>query len=427
MSNARRTTRGDESTGVTYELLSPETVTAYVRRRPALAALLDTDVPLKTREIGDGNLNLIFVVHDSKGASLVLKQALPYVRMAGPSWPLTPERNTEEARALKAHGELAPEFVPALYDFDHASHVIAMEDLSSYRVWRAALNDGVRNDGAASDMGTYAARIAFGTSLFNVEAKELKARIAEAINPWLCEITEDLVFTEPYIDAERDWFQAELIDEVQRLRKDRRFVAAMGEMKYAFMTQAEALIHGDLHTGSVMVGEGATAKAIDSEFAYYGPVGFDLSCLFGNYVLAYVRAMLLDRREHAEWIRSLCGETWNAFSREFRSLWPKRIDPAVFTDDYLEHWLDHTLSDAIGMTAAELCRRTIGYAHVSDVETLDVASREKAVSAVLRVARHVAPERTVIRDPDEVLAIADDVLRAIGTQVPPRPIPEEPT
>lgn len=66
------------------------------------------------------------------------------------------------------------------------------------------------------------------------------------------------------------------------LAADEEFVAAMGRAKWLFMTKAEALIHGDLHTGSVMVRspEGSTecdsVRVFDSEFAFYGPVAFDL-------------------------------------------------------------------------------------------------------------------------------------------------------
>jgi 5-methylthioribose kinase len=417
------TTSASESTGnaienasvreSSYELLTPETIAAFLDSRPTLTGMLDTSTPLEAHEIGDGNLNLIFVVHDRTGSSLVLKQALPYVRMAGPSWPLTPERNTSEARALRVHGVLAPEYVPAFYDFDHDRHVITMEDLSAFEVWRGALNRAERHDGAANDMGIYIARVAFGTSAFGVEAKELKSRVAEAVNPWLCEITEDLVFSEPYIEAERDWYQGEVRDEVETLRSDRRFVAAIGEMKFAFMTRAEALIHGDLHTGSVMVHNGTTARAFDSEFAYYGPVGFDLSCLFGNYLFAYLRAVVLEQDEQAEWIRTLPSQTWEGFVAEVRRLWPDRIDPAVFNDEYLCAWLDSVHSDAIGMTAAELCRRTIGYAHVSDIETLEPLERAKAVRVTLRTARRIALEHGGHRDPELLMSVAEEELAKI--------------
>jgi 5-methylthioribose kinase len=394
-----------------YELLTPETAGDYVRARPELARLVAADGELDIREIGDGNLNLVFVVRDGAGGGLVLKQALPYLRLVGPDWPLTPERAAAEARALAAHSVLAPELVPAFYAFERERYVIALEDLSDHRVWRDALNEGEQHPAAAAAMGRYVARIAFGTSLFGVEAKELKRQAAKAVNPWLCEITEDLVFTEPYVGADRNWFQEELAAEVAELRADEAFVGAMGELKYVFMTQAEALVHGDLHTGSVMVRDDGSTKAFDSEFAFYGPVGFDISCLWGNYLFALARARMLHREEHAAWIRGLARETWHAFESELRALWPSRVDPRVFTDAFLERWLLKVHADAVGMTAAELCRRTLGLAHVADIESLSEQERECAVRALLRVARRVAPARAEIGSADELVAVADELIK----------------
>ena len=44
------------------------------------------------------------------------------------------------------------------------------------------------------------------------------------------------------------------------------------------MGSPEALIHGDLHTGSIMVTESET-RVIDPEFAFYGPMGFDVGAV----------------------------------------------------------------------------------------------------------------------------------------------------
>ena len=43
------------------------------------------------REVGDGNLNLVFIVKGPTGG-VCLKQALPYVRLVGESWPLPIDR-----------------------------------------------------------------------------------------------------------------------------------------------------------------------------------------------------------------------------------------------------------------------------------------------------------------------------------------------
>ena len=45
----------------------------------------------RIREVGDGNLNLVFIVEGNRD-SVVVKQALPYVRLVGVSWPLPLER-----------------------------------------------------------------------------------------------------------------------------------------------------------------------------------------------------------------------------------------------------------------------------------------------------------------------------------------------
>ena len=55
----------------------------------------------------------------------------------------------------------------------------------------------------------------------------------------------------------------------------------VAKLKEGFLTHAQALIHGDLHTGSIMVTEEDT-KVIDPEFAFYGPIGFDIGAVIGK-------------------------------------------------------------------------------------------------------------------------------------------------
>lgn len=53
-----------------------------------------------------------------------------------------------------------------------------------------------------------------------------------------------------------------------------------------FCERAQALIHGDLHTGSVMVTQDST-QVIDPEFSFIGPMGFDIGAYLGNLILAF--------------------------------------------------------------------------------------------------------------------------------------------
>ena len=398
-----------------YEILTPETIPAYIARTPHLAEIVDAST-LSVHEIGDGNLNLVFACKDAAGRGICLKQSLPYVRLVGESWPLTPERVIAEGRGLAAGTEFAPGVVPAFFGVDAEQHVLAMEYLMGWGMYRSELNLGNSYPGVATQLGVYIARVAFHTSLFAVDQGEVKAKVAEAINPELCKITEDLVFTEPYIDVDNNSFVDELAPEVEAMRADEQLRAEVAMMKYTFMTAAEALVHGDLHTGSVMVRNGETGpecRVIDPEFCYYGPVGFDLGALFGNYLAARARAAVLDRP--AEFQRELAEvgpEVWNAFAAETRRLWAERVDP-TWTDGFLDAWLSKVEMDMIGFGGCKANRRIVGLAKVTDIEELPPEEHVMAATMVLRTASTWVRERASLK----TVAAANEVFDAVRTQV----------
>ncbi len=401
-----------------YEHLTVDTVAGYVAAHDVLTEVIDPTAIVEVDEVGDGNLNLVFILHDSAGHGLVLKQALPYVRLVGRSWPMTPERARIEAETTIAHGRLDPSHLPRIYLFDPERYVIAMEDLSDHVVWRTALNRSERHDGVAEDLGIYVARVAFGTSVFGMDAGDEKLAIGRAINPELCRITEDLVFTEPYVDAGRNRVLPANEPDARDLANDAEMVREMGWAKLQFMTQAEALIHADLHTGSVMVRGGTgtrSTKVIDSEFSFYGPVGFDLGALWANYVIAAARATALGDDGGATWCLSLLARTWDAFDAEFRRMWPLRRDPRVFTDWTLEDYLVKVRLETAGFAAAKAARRIVGLAKASDIETLDEGRREGAARGVLLGARMLATVRHASSDPVVLAARVGHVLESTRT------------
>jgi len=399
-----------------YTLLTVDTVADHVAARPALAARLDASRLASVHEVGDGNLNLVFILRDEDGRALVLKQALPYVRV-DPTWPMTPERARFEAHALATHGAVDGDHVPALFDFDPERYILGIEDLSDHVVWRTALNQGHQHDGAAHDMGRLVARTAFATSALAMDPHALKAAMARSVNPALCQITEDLVFTEPFITHEHNAVLPANEPDVARLVSDPEVLRQVGLAKWAFMTQAEALVHGDLHTGSIMVRSAAgdvvaSAKAFDSEFAFYGPVAFDLGVLYANFVMAAARAVVLDEFDRADWLLQQSVEMWDGFEDEFRDLWPSRIDPRVWGDDVLEDLLARWESDTGVFAAAEIARRIIGFAKVSDLQSLPEAQREVAVRRSLKVSHLLFVDRDAYPSVDAQVARIRELLTA---------------
>jgi 5-methylthioribose kinase len=291
-----------------------------------------------------------------------------------------------------------------------------MADLSDWSVWRTALNRGDIHRGVAGQMGDYVARVAFGTSVFGMQIEDAQRAAAAAVNPDLCRITEDLVFTEPYIDHEHNSVQPDVEPEVIRLRADARLIAEVGGLKYRFITAAQALVHGDLHTGSVMVSldpaggnEDGIGKAIDGEFCYYGPVGFDVGALLGNYLTAMARARVLGRPESFQsFLRELAAETWAAFDIGIRERWPDRVDH-FYSDEFLEGWLRDIWRDSIGFGGCKAIRRIVGLAKVSDIQTLDGPQHVAAATMVLRTAHRWIVEREDLDHPADLLRVFDEV------------------
>lgn len=404
-----------------YEFLTKDNISDYLSSKQVFAKLIDANNIVEFKEVGDGNLNLVFIMKDSAGKGIVLKQALPYVRLVGPDWPMTPSRARIEAETTIIHSKFAKDLVPEIYDYDADRYIIAMEDLSDHVVWRGALNSGLRFDGVAGPLGKYVAKTAFGTSIFGLGQEQHKLEVARAINPGLCLITEDLVFTEPYFENGRNSVLPSNEKDAQELANDKEMVNEIGLLKYKFMTAAESLIHGDLHTGSAMIKcedkkVAVSVKAIDSEFSFYGPIGFDLGALVANYTIAAARACALGNIDQMHWALSLAEQTWVEFEKEFRNLWPSRVDKRVFTDQLLEELIKTWRADTLGYAGAKMARRIVGLAKTSDIETLEPNVREGAARAVLQVARKTTKERNQAKSWAILAKEAAEIMQKTATK-----------
>ncbi len=262
----------------------------YLAGLPDIAALLGgAPAAWAITEVGDGNLNLVFIVKGARGG-IAVKQALPYVRLVGESWPLPLSRAHYEYLALSRQAQLAPGLVPALLHHNETLALTVMELLEPHIIMRKGLVAGTRYPRFVDDITTFMARTLFFTSDLARSAAEKKEAIAAfAGNHALCKITEDLIFTDPYRIAEQNRWTAPYLDGLAAsLRDDMELHVAISRLKLKFMASPEALLHGDLHTGSIMVTVSET-RVIDPEFAFYGPMGFDVGAVLANLLMAYFR------------------------------------------------------------------------------------------------------------------------------------------
>ena len=380
-----------------YPLLDEGNVVAYLERRGLLDLVEGSGEP-RAREVSDGNLNSVFLVRrEPDRPGLAVKQALPWVRVAGASWPLTPHRADAEARAYEYLSALVPDLIPAYHGYDQPTFTLVMEDLGGLEVLRAATVAGRRPGDVGARIGKFVAALAFATSDFGMPSGERKALIAASVNPELCLLTEDVLLTEPFVEHEHNHHVPAVDPLVRALRADDRVHTAVSALKHAFMTRGEALLHGDLHSGSVMVGGGRVA-VIDPEFAFVGPVGFDLGLFWANALIAALRAEELHDEELAAEHADQVATSWGAFVDAVRAAWPRRVDPS-FDDGYRELWLQSVWSDGLGYAAIEAVRRAAGYSHAADIETLPPPSRDRATARILALSHALLAERAAVPDP----------------------------
>ncbi|WP_282609896.1 S-methyl-5-thioribose kinase [Pelagibius sp. Alg239-R121] len=373
-----------------YRPLDADSLPAYLAGVDSCAGKLGGGADeWQVDEVGDGNLNLVFIVRGSVG-SLVVKQALPYVRLVGESWPLPLKRAYFEHEALITEIDCVPELVPAVYHYDDTMALTVMEHLTPHIILRKGLIAGIRYPNLAEHVAEFMAQTLFKTSDLYLPASKKKARNAVFCdNIELCKITEDLVFTDPYRIAELNrWTTPQLDDMAAKFRGDAPLKLEAQILKEAFMGRAEALIHGDLHSGSIMVTETET-KMIDPEFAFYGPRGFDVGAVIGNLLLAYFSQTGHataddDRIDYGIWILEQIGLIWEGFRNKFLRLWETegRGDiylPELFDDPagattlaaYRDVYMKEMFHDSLGFAGMKMVRRILGLAHVEDLETIE--------------------------------------------------------
>ena len=348
--------------------LNRDNIRHYLRQRYAEIGFFDPDTALSFEEIGDGNLNFVYRVFDATRPerSLVLKQAPPYIKILGPNYPLPPERLTYESRALAIYNRLASGTVPAQHYFDSENAVIAMADLRGYHLLRDELIAGHVNSTISEKIGRFMGVVHSQTHVENLDLETANMYREDFANTVMQAITADYVFTLPYTEHETNFYTEGLEPHVKRLKTDEVFLQQTRHLKAIFVSAQQGITHGDLHTGSVMV-QGNSAKVIDSEFAFYGPVGFDVGLFWANHLLAYFShaGNCIVQSE----LKTAIYRTWDGYAAEF-----KMVDASQEAVT-----LQHIFHEAVGFAGMEMLRRLIGAAHVKDIEGIVDVQRKLSV------------------------------------------------
>ena len=405
-----------------YEALSTQSLAARLGHVAAMREAVGKKAQgWEVREVGDGNLNLVFIVSGPDG-TVVVKQALPYVRLVGEGWPLPLYRAFFEYHALTRQDARDPGRVPKLLHFDEAQALIVMEYLHPHTILRHRLIAGQHIEGLGPVLGQFCARTAFRGSELSLKGKDKKADVALfAGNVEIPAITESLIFTDPYRIAPMNAHTEGLDGAVAALRDNVELKRRAQRMLMRFASNSETLIHGDLHSGSIMTG-GGDIKVIDPEFAQYGPLGFDIGMLTGNYLMAFFSQKAHRKADecahYQDWLAGVIIDTFTAFEAEFRALWKSErtgmLYPAALFEDQghdsagaCDAMLRDIFTDALGICGIEMHRRCVSLAHNADFETIeDTGLRARLEARNLAMGTHLVLNAEKISDINAVIDLA---------------------
>lgn len=372
------------SNSVAYEPLTPDSLATRLGELDAVTSRLGADCSQwSVQEVGDGNLNLVFIVVGLKG-SVIVKQALPYVRLVGDSWPLPLYRAFFENCALTRQAQRTRDCVPEVFLFDDDQALIVMEHLKPHVILRNKLIRGERVAGLGKFVGEFCAQTAFRGSELSMNSADKKADVGVfSGNVEIPAISESLVFTDPYFVAERNSHNSLLEPVVTSLRSNVELKNCVQKMLMKFASNTETMLHGDLHSGSIM-STNSESKVIDPEFAQYGPMGFDLGMVTANFLMAYFSQPAHrgdDLEDYQQWILSVISESLQTFRSEFKRLWHSErngmLFPATLFEDQghdsskaCDQLLADINTDAMAFCGIEMHRRCLSLAHNADFEDI---------------------------------------------------------
>ena len=367
-----------------YQPLEVSTIKNFIENSDKIKNIIGDTKEIEIKEVGDGNLNLVFFV-ESKKNSICIKQPLPYLRVLK-DWPLTLKRSYYESEYMNIHSNHVADLMPKIYDFDPELCTITMEKLSPHIIMRHGLINATKYENFAEDISTFMAKTLFFTSDLYLKAdqkKELHSRFI--MNTELCKITEDLIFTDPYMyNKNNRWTTPHLDKQKKEIENNDDLKIAVSRLKIKFMSESQSLLHGDLHTGSIMVSENDT-KVIDPEFAFYGPMGFDVGALLANLLMNFFSQNghennSGERKEFKKWILNLINMIWIKFENKFCNLWDEYPEgdgypTQLFNNKKIikreqKNYLQNIYNDSIGFAGAKIIRRIFGFAHNIDFDSI---------------------------------------------------------
>ena len=384
-----------------YFLMNEKDILEYSKEK---LKYFDSKNKITCKEIGDGNLNYVYRVKNNK-KSVIIKQAGVHTRSNSSGRILDINRNKREAEILTYYGKKFPKLAPKIFYIDETMKLFIMEDLKDCIILRDALIKGKILYHLPEQITDFIIETTLSTADFFTDAFSKKNEVIKYTNKELCKISEELVFTEPFFNLlKENVFSKRLKKYVEKeFYKNKKLQFEAAKLKYEFMNNPQALIHGDLHTGSIFTND-KYIKVMDCEFAFYGPIGYDLGTLIANLIFSYVYHLnITNNKKFMRFIYNAINDIIKLFKKKFLIKFKKDIkDTSAKNEEFKKYYLDNVLKYSLGICGLEIIRRTTGCARVKEIESVsDEKKRADIEYSLLKIGKEVIMQR------EKLIKVAD--------------------
>ena len=384
-----------------YFLMNEKDILEYSKEK---LKYFDSKNKITCKEIGDGNLNYVYRVKNNK-KSVIIKQAGVHTRSNSSGRILDINRNKREAEILTYYGKKFQKLAPKIFYIDETMKLFIMEDLKDCIILRDALIKGKILYHLPEQITDFIIETTLSTADFFTDAFSKKNEVIKYTNKELCKISEELVFTEPFFNLlKENVFSKRLKKYVEKeFYKNKKLQFEEAKLKYEFMNNPQALIHGDLHTGSIFTND-KYIKVMDCEFAFYGPIGYDLGTLIANLIFSYVYHLnITNNKKFMRFIYNAINDIIKLFKKKFLIKFKKDIkDTSAKNEEFKKYYLDNVLKYSLGICGLEIIRRTTGCARVKEIESVsDEKKRADIEYSLLKIGKEVIMQR------EKLIKVAD--------------------
>ncbi len=178
------------------------------------------------------------------------------------------------------------------------------------------------------------------------------------------------------------------------------------------MNNAQALIHGDLHSGSIFANEDGI-KVIDPEFAFYGPMGYDIGNVIGNLFFSLANKIFtMPEEENAiAALEKTISEVFDMTAEKLDRKYDEIVEFPFYTlEAFKKDYLENVMADSIGFAGTEIIRRVVGDSKVMEVTSVhDLEIRIPMERALILLGKKLIMNRFSINSGVQLIEMFNEV------------------